>query len=101
VVEGIVPAQETHMVSREFSLQLEGYGLTTAEIHYHLPDHPSLLQLFIWQQYDLAPDFPTLMGFLDYWERELDGPLHSVRVAHHRLIGPHEWRNVDGIITMQ
>ena len=49
----------------------------------------------------VAPDFPTLMGFLDYWERELDGPLHSVRVAHHRLIGPHEWRNVDGIISMQ
>ena len=32
-------------VSREFRVQMEGYGLTTAEIHYHLPDHPSLLQL--------------------------------------------------------
>lgn len=60
------------MVSREFRLQMEGYGLTTAEIHYRLPDHPSLLQLYVWQEYDLAPEFPTLKGFLDYWERELE-----------------------------
>lgn len=64
-------------VSREFRLQMEGYGLTTAEIHYHLPDHPSLLQLFVWQEYDLARDFPSLKDFLGYWERELEGALHS------------------------
>lgn len=87
-------------VSSEFRLQMEGYGLTTAEIHYHLPDHPSLLQLYVWQDYDLAPAFPELKGFLQYWERELDGPLHSVRVAHHRLIRPSEWRAVEGIITV-
>lgn len=44
--------------SREFLLQLQGYGLTTAEIHYHLPDHPAFLQLYVWQDYDTAPDFP-------------------------------------------
>ncbi|RWC97965.1 MAG: protein usg [Mesorhizobium sp.] len=88
-------------VSREFRLQMEGYGLTTAEIHYHFPDHPSLLQLYVWQEYDLAPNFPELKGFLDYWESELDGALHSVRVAHHRLIKPSEWRAVDGVIAMQ
>jgi uncharacterized protein Usg len=87
-------------VGREFRLQMEGYGLTTAEIHYHMPDHPSLLQLFVWQEYDLAPDFPELKGFLDYWGRELDGALHSVRVVHHSLIKPSEWRAVDGIIAI-
>ena len=87
-------------VSREFRLQMNGYGLTTAEIHYHLPDHPSLLQLYVWQDYDLAPDFPGLRGFLGFWERELAGALHSVRVAHHRLIRPSEWRVVDGIIAI-
>ncbi|ABA05371.1 conserved hypothetical protein [Nitrobacter winogradskyi Nb-255] len=44
--------------SREFLLQWHGYGLTTAEIHYHLPDHPAVLQLYVWQDYDTAPDFP-------------------------------------------
>ncbi|RWD68632.1 usg protein [Mesorhizobium sp.] len=87
-------------VSWEFRLQMNGYGLTTAEIHYHLPDHPSLLQLYVWQDYDLAPDFPTLRDFLGFWERELAGALHSVRVAHHRLIRPSEWRAVDGIIPI-
>jgi uncharacterized protein Usg len=87
---------EAVMVSRDFQLQLQGYGLTTAEIHYRLPDHPALLQLFVWQEYDLAPAFPTLRGFLEYWRRNLEGGLHSVRIAHRRLIRPSEWRVVDG-----
>ncbi len=49
--------------------QLRGYRLTTAEILYHLPDHPSLLQSYIWQEYDLAPEFPVLHRFLDFWTR--------------------------------
>jgi uncharacterized protein Usg len=48
----------------------------------------------------LAPHFPELKGFLGYWERELEGALHSVRVAHHRLIEPSEWRAVDGVIAI-
>jgi uncharacterized protein Usg len=89
------------MVSRDFILQVAGYGLTTAAIHYRLPDHPSLLQLYVWQAYDVAPDFPTLRNFLHYWESELDAALHSVRVSHRHLIKPTEWRKVDSIITIQ
>jgi uncharacterized protein Usg len=85
------------MASREFQLMMDGYGLTTAEIHYRLPDHPALLQLYVWQDYDLAPAFPTLKVFLDHWQRELEGALHSVRVMHQRLIRPSEWRAVDGV----
>lgn len=88
------------MVSRDFLLQVEGYGLTIAEIHYRLPDHPALLQTYLWQEYDLAPGFPILTRFLDYWRQELEGALHSVRVAHQRLIRPSEWRAVDGIIRI-
>ena len=73
------------MVSKEFIRQLEGYGLTTATILYHMPDHPALLQSYVWQEYDLAPKFPVLLDFLDFWKRELDGPVHSVTVAHSRL----------------
>jgi uncharacterized protein Usg len=87
--------------SGEFLMQWHGYGLTTAEIHYHLPEHPAFLQLYVWQDYDTAPDFPTLHAFLDYWQRELEGALHSVRVAHQRLIGPAEWRAIDGVIVMR
>ncbi|AOR80612.1 Usg-like protein [Sphingomonas sp. LH128] len=89
------------MSDRGFIAQLEGYGLTTAEIHYYRPDAPSLLQLFIWQEYDLAPDFPILFDFLGHWRLEVEAALHSVRIAHGRLVGPTEWRAVDGIIPLQ
>ena len=88
------------MGDRDFALQVAGYGLSTVQVHYYLPDHPSLLQLFVMQQYDVAPNFPELDRFLDYWRREIEAVLHSVRVAHKHLIGPAEWRAVDGVITI-
>ena len=33
----------------DLKLQMEGYRLTTAEILYRMPDHPAILQTFIWQ----------------------------------------------------
>jgi uncharacterized protein Usg len=93
-------AKERAMASNDFIRQLEGYGLTTASILYGFPDHPDLLQSFVWQDYDLAPKFPILTKFLDFWRRELDGPLHSVTVAHSALIKPAEFSVVNGIITL-
>ncbi|HLV07693.1 MAG TPA: usg protein [Croceibacterium sp.] len=84
----------------DFVRQIEGYGLSTVQIHYYMPDHPSLLQLFVMQQYDLAPTFPELDRFLAYWRAEIEAVLHSVRVAHKHLIGPAEWRAVDGVISL-
>lgn len=85
------------MVSIEFEAQLKGYGLTTAQILYRLPDHPKLLQEFVWQHLDLAPDFPELFRFLEFWDREIEGPVHHVTIAHRELIGPNEWRSSVGI----
>jgi uncharacterized protein Usg len=85
---------------RDFVRQLDGYGLTTVQIHYYMPDHHSLLQLFVMQQYDVAPKFPELDRFLYYWGREIEAVLHSVRIAHKHLLGPAEWRAVDGVITI-
>lgn len=87
-------------VSADFLKQLDGYGLTTAEILYRMPDYPALLQTYIWQQYDVAPEFPVLIKFLDFWNTTLEGPLHSVKVAHSRLIRPAEYAAVDGILRL-
>lgn len=81
-------------------LRLLGYGLTTAEITYYRPDHPWLLQLYAWQEYDEAPDFPVLFDFLGFWRRDLGAKIHSVRIAHDQLIRPAEWRAVDGVIEL-
>lgn len=80
--------------------QLRDYRLTTAEILYHMPDHPALLQSFIWQEYDIAPRYPELMKFLGFWTREIEGKLHSVMVASKKLITPEdiEFRNYELVL---
>lgn len=82
------------MVSNDFVKQIEGYGLTTAEICYRRPDHHWLLQTYVWQDYDLFPAFPCLKKFLAFWQEKLEGPLCAVTVSHARLIRPTEFRAV-------
>ena len=97
--------ESNKLTSGDFKRQLQGYGLTTAQILYRLPtahilyrlpDHPSLLQTYVWQDYDLCPKFPVLNRFLKFWLETLEGPLHSVTVAHSRLIKPAEIRSLNG-----
>ena len=80
--------------------QLNGYRLTTAEILYHMPDHPALLQSFVWQQLDIAPDFPVLRKFLDFWTRNIEGRLHSVQVAQAPLISPARLRHAQVSLSL-
>jgi uncharacterized protein Usg len=84
----------------DLALQLNDYRLTTAQILYHMPDHPGLLQTYVWQDYDLAPKYPSLRRFLDFWTRNLDGKLHSVQVASAALITPPQWRNAQALLTV-
>ncbi len=84
----------------DLGLQLQGYRLTTAEIHYYMPDYPKLLQVYVWQDYDLAPRFPQLSGFLDHWRREIEAALHSIRIAHRGIVAPVEWRVVGSEMTI-
>lgn len=88
------------MNDRDFVRQLSGCSITTAEILYRLPDHPALLQTFIWQDYDVHPKFPRLIRFLDYWTENLDGMLLKVRVAHSRLIRPREFSYQQGTLRL-
>jgi uncharacterized protein Usg len=80
--------------------QMNDYRLTTAEILYHLPDHPTLLQSYIWQDLDIAPQYPVLNKFLEFWRREIEGNLHSVRVASTRLINPGRMRHTDALLNI-
>jgi uncharacterized protein Usg len=81
----------------ETALMLKGYGLTTAQIFYRMPDYQRVIAPpFIWQEYDLAPDYPALFGFIEFWQTKIEGPLHSIQFTHRRLISAGEWRNVVG-----
>lgn len=73
-------------------------SLATAEVLYYLPDHPSLLQSFVWQTEDAAPRYPRITAFLDHWRREIDAVIHSVRVATGDA-PPDGWRRADLEVT--
>lgn len=76
------------MVDEDFKLAMNGWRLATAEVIYYLPDHPALLQSFMWQTMDIAPDYPRMRRFLDYWKREIEAVIHSVRVASGETLEP-------------
>jgi uncharacterized protein Usg len=84
----------------DLHLMLQDYRLTTAEIVYRLPDHPSLLQTYVWQELDIAPRFPVLHKFLGFWEKELEGKLHSVKIASAQLIRPAEFVYCKGELSV-
>lgn len=85
----------------ELNKQLVNYRLTTAKILYHLPDYEALLQEFVWQDYDLAPKYPALNKFLDFWEDKIEGKLHSVYVARKKIISAGDYRYADWQGTIQ
>ena len=70
----------------ETELMLKGYGLTTAEFTYHMPDFTHVLNTYIWQGYDLAPDHPRLFSFIEFWQKTIEGPLHHVRFTHRKQL---------------
>jgi len=84
-----------------FKLMLKDYRLTLAEILYHLLDHPSLLQSFIWQKLDIAHKYPELKKFLGFWEDNIEGKLHSVRVDSTKSITSSEFRVVGANFAIQ
>lgn len=84
----------------EISSQLQGQRLTTAEVLYYLPDHPSLLQSFVWQTMDLAPRYPRIARFLDYWRREIDAAIHSIRVGQADRVRAAEWKSADAFFRL-
>ena len=85
----------------DFENALKGYRLTTIEIIYHLPDYPNILQVFIWQVYDIAPCYPRIKKFLDFWSHNIEGSLHAIRIAGKEIITPSDFRFADAVLTLQ
>ena len=87
------------MGTDDFTAQLKGGRLTTAEVLYYMPDHPAVLQSFLWQTLDIAPDYPRVHRFLDYWRREIQAVIHSVRLSTVGLVTPATVRFADCVET--
>ena len=82
----------------DLTLRLQGWRLATAEVLYYMPDHPALVQTFVWQTLDLAPRYPRIHRFLDFWRREIDAVIHSVRLATGETLAPPRLNRADLIL---
>jgi len=100
VEERQAAAERKEIQMRDVELMVKDYRLTTAEILYHMPDHPSLLQTYVWQSLDIAPKFPVLHKFLAFWETSLDGRLHSVKIASAELLKPNRYRHTRALMRL-
>lgn len=94
--------EDYHLTTAETECDeaLEDYRLTTAEIQYRAPDYPNLVQSYLWQSLDRLPDFPKLNEFLCFWEQELEGTLHSVRIGYVGIVQPAEWHFDDTSLSV-
>jgi uncharacterized protein Usg len=88
--------KSSYVPDKQHIALLQGSSLVTARIFYRMPDFRSILQEFIWQDLDFVPKYPELSKFLDFWNRELEGPIHVVEVSHRGVITPAEIRRLSG-----
>ena len=84
----------------DFTAQLKGGRLTTAEVLYYMPDHPKLLQSFMWQTLDVAPEYPRVHRFLEFWRREIQAVIHSVTLSTVGLVAPARVRFAEDLGTL-
>jgi uncharacterized protein Usg len=77
-------------IDSDFEKMALGFGLTTVEFLYGMPDFRNIVQELVWQTYDLYPNFPRVREVVRVW-KTLNGPLYHVRILEHQqLIRPAE-----------
>ena len=69
--------------------------LTTVKVIYYLPDYNHILQEFIFQQYDIRPDYPKLDKFLRFWKKNIEARIHRVDFSSSFS----EYKFIENVIT--
>ena len=69
--------------------------LTTVKVIYYLPDYNHILQEFIFQQYDIRPDYPKLNKFLRFWKKNIEARIHRVDFSSSFS----EYKFIENVIT--
>ena len=59
------------------------WTLATVQVIYHIPDYIHILNEFAWQTEDEIPNYPRIHRFLDYWDKNIDGPIKEVYIHDH------------------
>ena len=75
--------------------------LVTIKVVYHMPDYVHVLNEFVWQLHDVTPIFPRTHRFIDFWNREIDGPINHAEVVYVNWWGGREYKKIDHISIIQ
>ena len=59
------------------------WTLATVQVIYHIPDHIHIVNEFSWQTKDRLPEYPRIHEFLDYWDKNIDGPIKEAYIYDH------------------
>ena len=62
---------------------LKKWTIASVQVVYYIPDYMSLVNEFIWQTEDQLPEYPRITRFLDYWDKNIDGPIKEVYIYDH------------------
>jgi uncharacterized protein Usg len=82
-------AQNKKLIEMEDSDQLERNNLAyilhkwtvaTVQVVYYIPDYLHVVNEFMWQTEDQIPNYPRITKFLDYWDKNIDGPIKEVYI---------------------
>ena len=71
---------------------IEKWTIASVQVIYHLPDHIHILNEFVWQTEDRRPKFPRIGKFLEYWNKNIEGPIKEVYIYDHEK---HDIRQID------
>ncbi|MBT3501268.1 MAG: hypothetical protein HN464_02930 [Candidatus Marinimicrobia bacterium] len=45
-----------------------------------MPDYLNIVNEFVWQTDDQLPEYPRITKFLNYWDKNIDGPIKEVYI---------------------
>ena len=62
---------------------LKKWTVASVQVVYYIPDYMNLVDEFIWQTEDQLPEYPRITRFLDYWDKNIDGPIKEVYIYDH------------------
>ena len=65
------------------TVYIRKWTLATVQVIYHIPDHIHILNEFSWQTKDRLPEYPRIHEFLDYWDKNIDGPIKEAYIYDH------------------
>lgn len=81
-------------------LILNKIQIITIDILYWMPDHPHILQQFVWQTEDQIPEYLRAKKFLNYWKNNIDAKIHQICIAQNEKYLSQKFTSIDDFIKL-